>query len=68
MSQHSNDTIVAIATPPGRGGIGIIRLSGSKSKHPNLSILLKVLFIKHSGRAMPILGNLQAKQNSSTKG
>lgn len=25
------DTIVAIATPPGRGGIGIIRLSGSDS-------------------------------------
>ncbi len=24
----SNDTIVAIATPPGRGGIGIVRLSG----------------------------------------
>jgi len=22
------DTIVAIATPPGRGGIGIVRLSG----------------------------------------
>lgn len=25
-----NDTIVAIATPPGRGGVGIIRVSGSK--------------------------------------
>lgn len=24
-----NDTIVAIATPPGRGGVGIVRLSGS---------------------------------------
>jgi tRNA modification GTPase len=24
-----NDTIVAIATPPGRGGVGILRLSGS---------------------------------------
>ena len=23
------DTIVAIATPPGKGGVGIIRLSGS---------------------------------------
>ncbi|PYR53482.1 MAG: hypothetical protein DMF91_28270, partial [Acidobacteria bacterium] len=22
------DTIVAIATPPGRGGIGVVRLSG----------------------------------------
>ncbi|KTD44861.1 tRNA uridine-5-carboxymethylaminomethyl(34) synthesis GTPase MnmE [Legionella quateirensis] len=27
----SEDTIVAIATPPGKGGVGIIRLSGSKS-------------------------------------
>src|ERR1044071_4044512 len=25
----TEDTIVAIATPPGRGGIGVIRLSGS---------------------------------------
>ena len=28
-----NDTIVALATPPGRGGIGIIRLSGPGSLH-----------------------------------
>jgi len=27
----SNDTIVAISTPPGRGGIGIVRLSGADS-------------------------------------
>ncbi|HEY8998602.1 MAG TPA: tRNA uridine-5-carboxymethylaminomethyl(34) synthesis GTPase MnmE, partial [Edaphobacter sp.] len=26
------DTIVAISTPPGRGGIGVIRLSGSKAR------------------------------------
>jgi len=25
----TDDTIVAIATPPGRGGIGVVRLSGS---------------------------------------
>ncbi len=25
------DTVVAVATPPGRGGVGIIRLSGSKA-------------------------------------
>ena len=24
----TSDTIVAIATPPGRGGIGVVRLSG----------------------------------------
>ena len=33
MSSHtpSDETIAAIATPPGTGGIGIVRLSGSKS-------------------------------------
>ncbi len=25
-----NDTIVAQATPPGRGGVGILRISGTK--------------------------------------
>jgi tRNA modification GTPase len=29
---HLDDTIVAIATPPGRGGIGIVRLSGPGAK------------------------------------
>ena len=28
----TDDTIVAIATPPGRGGIGVVRLSGSQSR------------------------------------
>ena len=27
----TDDTIVAIATPPGRGGIGVVRLSGPKA-------------------------------------
>ena len=27
-AQAHSDTIVAISTPPGRGGIGIVRLSG----------------------------------------
>jgi tRNA modification GTPase len=31
MSFSVNDTIVAIATPPGRGGIGVVRLSGSSA-------------------------------------
>lgn len=34
----NTDTIVAIATPPGRGGVGIIRLSGSQA----YSIALKI--------------------------
>jgi tRNA modification GTPase len=28
-----DDTIVAIATPPGRGGIGVVRISGPESAH-----------------------------------
>ena len=28
MTQLTSDTIVAISTPPGRGGIGVVRLSG----------------------------------------
>lgn len=29
----TNDTIVAQATPPGRGGVGIVRVSGPAAKH-----------------------------------
>ena len=28
----TSDTIVAIATPPGRGGIGVVRLSGADAR------------------------------------
>lgn len=31
MRGFNQDTIVAITTPPGRGGVGIVRLSGQKS-------------------------------------
>lgn len=31
--QSSKDTICAIATAPGRGGVGIVRISGSQAKH-----------------------------------
>jgi tRNA modification GTPase len=30
-SENQRDTIVAISTPPGRGGIGIVRLSGAEA-------------------------------------
>jgi len=30
MSLYDTDTIAAIATPPGEGGVGIVRISGSK--------------------------------------
>jgi tRNA modification GTPase len=29
---HLDDTIVAVATPPGRGGIGVVRIAGSEAK------------------------------------
>ena len=32
MAFSTTDTIVAIATPPGRGGIGIVRLSGQEAR------------------------------------
>ena len=34
----STETIVAIATPPGRGGVGIIRLSGPKAYSTAVSL------------------------------
>lgn len=37
MSQQ--DTIAAIATPPGKGGVGILRISGNKSLHIAQSLL-----------------------------
>jgi len=35
------DTVAAIATPPGRGGVGIIRISGPKAKLIALGLLSK---------------------------
>jgi len=41
---HLDDTIVAISTPPGRGGLGIVRLAGPEAR----SIALPLLRLKHS--------------------
>lgn len=38
-SVHQDDTIVAISTPPGRGGIGVVRLSGSEAQRVAREIL-----------------------------
>ena len=49
-AMHLDDTIVAIATPPGRGGIGVVRLSGSDAR----GIAAPMLHLTHeleSGRA-----------------
>jgi tRNA modification GTPase len=46
-----DDTIVAIATPPGRGGIGVVRIAGAKAKE----IVLPMLRLTHGlepGRAV----------------
>ena len=40
--EYDDATIAAISTPPGPGGIGIIRISGSHSLD-----ILKSLFISH---------------------
>lgn len=39
MSVYSQDTITALATPPGRGGVGIVRVSGPKATFIARSIL-----------------------------
>src|SRR5512146_3022563 len=46
-----DDTIVAIATPPGRGGIGVVRISGPEAR----TIAATLLRLKHElepGRAL----------------
>ena len=56
-----DDTIVAIATPPGRGGIGVVRLSGPRA----LEIVRPMLRLKHElepGRA--VFGELTEPSNS----
>ena len=61
-----DDTIVAIATPPGRGGIGVVRLAGPDAK----KIALPMLRLKHdlqSGRA--VFGELvEPNQHVGTAG
>ncbi len=37
-----NDTIVARATPPGRGGVGILRISGLKARDVAQEVLGKL--------------------------
>jgi tRNA modification GTPase len=42
MKEHLSDTIAAIATAQGEGGVGIIRLSGPKA----LEVALKCFSVK----------------------
>ena len=59
-----DDTIVAIATPPGRGGIGVVRLAGPHAKE----IALPMLRLKHElepGRA--VFGELIEPDSTKVK-
>lgn len=49
-----NDTIVAQATPPGRGGVGILRISGFKAREVAETVLGKL-----PKRATPIIFRLK---------
>ena len=43
MATLETDTIVAVATPPGQGGIGVVRLSGHAAQAISLAVTRKVL-------------------------
>jgi tRNA modification GTPase len=60
-----DDTIVAIATPAGRGGIGVVRLAGARA----LGIARPMLRLKHEmepGRA--VFGELIEPERASSRG
>ncbi len=48
MGNSDYDTIVAIATPPGRGGVGIVRISGKQVGAISLALLGKVPKVRHA--------------------
>jgi tRNA modification GTPase len=45
---YADDTIAALATPPGRGGIGIIRVSGPQCENIAQQIVKKSLTSRHA--------------------
>ena len=55
------DTIVALSTPPGRGGIGVIRISG-----PNSLDILRTLVASESFNPQPNLLKLRSLIDPST--
>ncbi len=48
MEITHQDTIAAIATPPGNGGVGIIRISGNKAKEIAQQLINKDLQTRHA--------------------
>lgn len=51
MSALDRDTIAAIATAPGKGGVGIVRLSGRDARRIGEAICAKVLPVRHAALA-----------------
>ena len=47
-ANNTQDTIAAIATPPGRGGVGIIRVSGKLAETVATKILKKNLQVREA--------------------
>src|SRR5574341_2154362 len=48
---HLDDTIVALSTPPGRGGIGVVRLSGPEARKI-AGLMLRLTSQLSAGRAI----------------
>ncbi|MEO5935605.1 MAG: tRNA uridine-5-carboxymethylaminomethyl(34) synthesis GTPase MnmE [Terriglobales bacterium] len=59
---HLDDTIVAIATAPGRGGIGVVRLSGSQAR-AIAEPMLRLPRSLEAGRA--VFGELMDTENQA---
>jgi tRNA modification GTPase len=62
---NPDDTIVAIATPPGRGGIGVVRLAGAEAR----AIALPMLRLKaHLQPGCAVFGELIEPTNDQEPG
>jgi len=48
LPQNVADTIVAVATPPGRGGVGIVRVSGPRAGDIALRVCKRVPSARHA--------------------
>lgn len=65
-TRHRPDTIVAISTPPGRGGIGMVRLSGPEA----VTIARGLLRLRHAltpaqAQVVDILDNAGGEENGA---
>jgi len=65
MSFNTEDTIAAVATPAGAGGIGIIRLSGNQSLEIARKIFLPLKEVAEFTPRHLYLGNVVDPQSSS---